>query len=591
MRRGAVLVLAGLLGLGAAALATPPREEALERAAHLRVQGQYRQAAAALRPLVRERPGDAEAALLLGQVLVDAGQPDEGARIWSALVEEQRSSAEVYRAVIERLRRAGLNTRAMDLMERAHRELDDPRPYAWGLTELCLQEGEYGRAVSALLDHLDREPGRLALMEGRLLLLVRAERAAGRGSDSPGGDAVAARPTPDQELRALGSVTAGLLRALDRAAETGDPARASRALATHSLRGSIALEAGLGRRGLAAYTQAADLPGAAPLIYQFASRAQAAGLNETASRAYALARAHVGGGPIGFQALLRQAQVEESAGHWQVATALYRQLADQYPGRPEAAQALLRVGQLILRQGEDLQVARAALERVLSADRSGRWRGEARQGLAECDLRAGDLAGARDAYEALLADGAATRPEALYGLAEVALYEGRYDAVVERGDSLVARHADHDLANDALELQLLVDEFGDRGQGLAAYAGALLLERQGRSDEAEAAWEALAETGPEGLRARSLLRWARLCRQPDVSLSLYERVVRTWPESPYGLDARLGRAALLERLRGPKQALPEYEAALLAHPESARAPQVRLEIERLRRLGPAGGAG
>lgn len=562
------------IGLATGVGAQPDRAADVARAVELQAAGRYARAASLLRPWVDEHPGDSEAALLLGQVLIEEGRAGEALDIWRDLLAAHRGSGPVYRAVIDRLRREGQVDAAIEIMEQAHRDLDDPRPYAWDLTELCLQRDEYDRAARALLAFLAREPRRLALMEGRLLSLAQAERTAGRGGQDRDGN-----PTP-------GATTGGLLEALDRAAaaareETGD--EGGHLLAAHVLLGSLALEVGQADRALAAYAVIAPLPEATPLVFQFASRCQAVGRSATAAAAYELVRIHDPDSPYLFQALLRQAQAEESTGHLERATALYRQLADEFPSHPEAIDALLRIGKIGLGQGR-VDDARATFEQVLTLDRAGGRRATVRFALAECDIQAGDLEGARDQFEALLTAGDEARPVALYGLLEVALYQGRLDAVTGLGDSLLAHYAAHPLANDALELQLLVDEFGEEGEALAICARALLLERQGRLEEAQTAWQGFAEYGPDELRARSLLRRAQLSGRPHYSLTLYDAVLDRWPKSSHALEAHLGRAVLFERLGDTAAALAEYEGALLAYSASARAPVIRLEIQRLRRL-------
>jgi len=570
--------LAGLavvaMGLATEVGAQSERAAAVARAVELQTAGQYSQAATVLRPWVDGNPGDVEAALLLGQVLIDGDRAGQALDVWRGLLAAHRGSGAVYRAVIDRLRREDQIAAAIDIMEQAHRELDDPRPYAWDLTELCLQRDEYERAAKALLALLVREPRRLGLMEGRLLSLAQAERAAGHGGQDGDGNPTA------------GATTAGLLEALDRAAaaareEAGDEGR--HLLAAHVLLGSLALEVGQEDRALAAYTVIAPLPAATPLVFQFASRCQAVGRDATAAAAYGLIRTHAPDSPFLFQALLRQAQAAKSAGSPESATSLYRQLADDFPSHPEALDALLRIGQIGLEQGR-IDEARTSFEQVLSLVRAGGRRTTVQFALAECDLRAGDLEGARDRLEVLLTAGADIRPRVLYGLLEIAFYQGRFEAVTALGDSLLAHDAAHSLANDALELQLLVDEFSSDSQALATYASALLLERLDRREEAETAWQRFTEYGPDELRSRSLLRRAQLSGRPHYSMNLYDEVLSQWPQSPQGLEAHLGRAALLERLGDVAAALTEVEGALLTFPASARAPELRLEIQRLRRL-------
>jgi len=578
LRAVAVAGLASLLSFRAAAGAGPDRQSVLTRAARHQAAGAHAEAAAALRPYMQEHPADAEAGLLLGQALMESGDTAAAVRAWRRLIEAHADPTPLYRAVIDRLRRGGHTAEAMRFMEEAHRRLGDPRPYVWELAELYLGQQEYDRAVDALLEYVRVEPRRLGLIEGRLMGLVRAE-ARGR-SEAGDGDAAGAGAT-------------GLLRALARAAAAAraDGGAGPDFLAAHVLLGSVALEAGQARRGLEAYTAIAPLAEAGPLLFQFASRCSAAGRHATAAAAYALFRTHAPDSPYLFQALLRQARAEESAGRPEPAAALYAELAETYPGRPEALEALLSAGRLRLERPGDCAAARAAFETVLAQDRSGRLRPAALQSLADCDLRSGDLEAARDRYEELLAAGAEAVPAARYGLALVALYQGRLEAVAEHGDSLLAHDAADERANDALELQVLVDEFGAQPEALAAYARALFLEKQGRVEEAAVAWQRVTQEGPAALQARGLLRWAEATADPDAALALYDRVRARWPGSPHDLRARLGRAGILERRGDLGGALMEYETALLAFPESARAPEVRLEIERLRRLVGKGATG
>ena len=67
-----------------------------------------------------------------------------------------------------------------------------------------------------------------------------------------------------------------------------------------------------------------------------------------------------------------------------------------------------------------------------------------------------------------------------------------------------------------------------------------------------------------------------------MALALYERLAREFPAGRHVVEAQLARAELLVRALQVREALRICEAALLAAPEDARAPELRLRIRRLR---------
>ncbi|MFC1526761.1 tetratricopeptide repeat protein, partial [Candidatus Latescibacterota bacterium] len=560
------LAALGLLATVTAGLADPLRQEAMAQAERLRESGDHAATVAVLTRWVDDHPGDADAQLQLGQAHVDAGDPEAGLAAWRRLLKRQPPRGHLFRSVGDRCRRLGLYRDAIEILEEGRDALDDPRLYTWELTELHLVLEEYDAAVEGLIELLRQEPQRLGLVEGRLLNLVRRDRTAAQRS---GGTEVP-RSQADGLLEALERAVAGELVADDQ-------------LLPRVLLAGVALEAGRDQRALSVLTSVAHLPDVAPFIYQFASRCEATGYERTAAAAYSLYLEHAGDSPSRFQALLRQAGMEERGGRPERATALYRQLAEDFPGRPEAPEALVQASRLQLEKGGNPKAARASLKRAAALDHSGRLQGHILRLLAACDLQDDELADARDRYERLLGVGPDNLPEALLGLTEIAFYEGEFEAASSHADSLLALEPAHSLANNALALQLLIDEYGDSRDALSAYGRALLRERQGRRQDAAEHWRWLEERAPAGLRQRSLLTRAGMA-DPSEALTLYGQVLASNPAITHAVEAHLGRARALERLGRSLEALRAYEEALLAYPEAAQAPQVRLEVLRLRQL-------
>jgi len=104
--------------------------------------------------------------------------------------------------------------------------------------------------------------------------------------------------------------------------------------------------------------------------------------------------------------------------------------------------------------------------------------------------------------------------------------------------------------------------------------------------EAEASWAWLDTHAPPGIRELALVTRARLVEaaEPDRALGLYERLRAEFPDGRHAIAAELGRARFLERGGRLDPALKAYEATLLQWPDDPQAPQIRLEIQRLRSL-------
>ena len=76
-----------------------------------------------------------------------------------------------------------------------------------------------------------------------------------------------------------------------------------------------------------------------------------------------------------------------------------------------------------------------------------------------------------------------------------------------------------------------------------------------------------------------------------MALVLYDQLIEGQAGGPFVLDALLGAAQLREARGEVALALKQYETALLQFPEDVRAPEVRLQIQRLRQLRAGGREG
>ena len=245
-------------------------------------------------------------------------------------------------------------------------------------------------------------------------------------------------------------------------------------------------------------------------------------------------------------------------------------------------QAHVEQARLLLERHADAQGACRALQAV----DDGPWTEPALMVLAECSLRLGDLDRADRVWADLEQLGGPAAYAARYHRAELLYFRGDFAAAFAAWAELAAADPGHALANDGLALLAIGEEYA-AADGLADLSRAQLLERQGLSEEADAHWAALEDRAAPGLAEWSLFLRAELRAQQgrlDEALALHQRQIARFPQGEHVVAAHLGLAALYERQGAIEQALKACETALLQHPLDARAPEVRLHIERLRPL-------
>ena len=549
----------------AVAAAADPRSDLMDSVSVLRGAHDFGAATSRLRAWIGSHPDDGEARFLLGQVLADDGDEDAAQRTWSDLLQAHPVDVERYRAVVTRLQTMGRIEEAIDLLRQGTERLGSADPFSWQRAELLLSVGDWAGAVEAHRTFLRQEPHRRPLVENRIAALARADALSG---DVEGGRARRYRDAlqaASADVRGVEATTLTLLLA-NCSLETGDPQSGLRTL-RDALAGDDAI---------------------LPALYQYASRCEAAGHADVAARAYGLYAGHAGGSPYHARALLKQAQMLALAGNMDSAVSLYIDLSAG--AGAESSEAMLRVAQLQLLTRHDPAAALVTLAALEQRVPVGHLRRRLLGLRADCRLRLDDLPGAAAEWRRLATDPEG-RADAEFGLAELAFFEAHFDSSAALLDSLVARQPTHPLANDALDLLLLIDEYGAQASALAVLARARLHERQGRLDEAGRDRDLLLQIAPAGLGHLSLLESAARLEDtaPERALELYWQVTGDEPDERHAVSAALGRARLLEASGATGKALHTYESTVLASPLDPRTPDMRRHIVRLRAL--LGGSG
>ena len=512
----------------------------------LSASGQYERVIVHLDHWLQNYADDHLAYLLLGDAHQQMGRSDEAVRAWRRLLKIRPEEAAVYQQVSDRCQSAGQTNAAISVLLQGRAELGDALLFNWELASLSLKAGLYPQAVELFSQSIAQAPNRLPVVELQL----------GPACQNDGG---------------------ALLQALSEHTWGEDPTPQARLTST------CALFAGQAERGLQELVEQIAHPKVVEMLYQYASQSEARGFKDVASSAYSeYARLSADTSRV-FRALLKRAQISARSADRAQALAHYAELSQRFPNRPEALEALVGIARLQLAAKEEPEAILAGLLPVVDAAAQGAWTLEALELLAESTLRAGNIDASAQWIERLAAQGQDAQYTAVVRRAELAYFSGDYASVIDRLSSLTSGAVDHPLANDALDLLLVCEEFKGEAM-LPDLARAQLLERQGESERAAEHWERVVRSGTPRLREWSLLQRAQLIESndPTRALQLYDQLALGSVDGRYAVEAQLARAYLLRRLGRSDEALRVCEAALLASPADTRAPELRVRIRRLR---------
>jgi tetratricopeptide (TPR) repeat protein len=319
--------------------------------------------------------------------------------------------------------------------------------------------GQGGVAVEALLECVRRQPGYASMLLDAFQLLA-ADSLVGRE----------ARETLEKAARAPDSPPAWTEIVAQGEAAGGEGAKA------------LALTMTLERR---------KGSGGKRLI-ELAQALVRGGQPEVALAALDSARALPARGDLAEEAIYDKGRLLERMRRPGPAAAAYAEGETRFPDGATTLRGSLARARLLLAEMNDPAGARAAYGRVLGlAERRARGdlralRDEARLGIAECDLRAGEFARADSAYATIAEQGSSgvVRERAAYQRAEILFYQAHFPEAEEAYYALTDQYPDGDWANDALGRALLLGENSANPPALAPLARALYQVRAGKTAEA-----------------------------------------------------------------------------------------------------------
>ena len=504
------------------------------------------------------------------------GDLDEANRTWQAALDAAPDNPSTYRMVYAAEVQARLFEQAINVLLQARERLGQTNLFRAELAELYGRTNQHEAAMTEYAALLNDDPAQLGLVQSRI----------GRLLD--GGSAPEAFTTAVERLiRREPLVMAYRELAAWLYGETGDFAAA--------LDANRALDRLRDEQGQS--------------LFAFADAALNAEAFDEALQAYEIILDRHADGPIAPLALLGSGLLYELRGKrtgerafdpdgnripaadYDLARERFEAFLQQHPTHPNYPVALRQLAGLQKDVFRDYGQAESLLREVLTRFADGPVAARARLDLGEVALLRDDLGAARAAFTQVEENeriGEAAEMARLE-LARLAFYEGQFEMAKTRAQAM-NRNTATDVANDAIELKLLLSENGgpdSTSTALRTFARAQLLQRQQRPALALASVDSLLGVYPQHaladdahvLRADILRALGRF----DDALAILAAFPDQFPDSHLADRSLFTAGEIHERDRADADAAMAAYADLLARfPGSLLAPEARARIRRLR---------
>lgn len=507
-----------------------------------------------------------------GRLLFLSGREEEAREIWEEAIASRPEDTSGYRVVYQSMYQLRLIDEAIALLLRGREKLGDPTEFSSDLASLYTANGQYEAAVEEYLILVQKDERQLSYVRSRLNQLA----------DEP------------EALRAAISAT-------ERAARRNPLVRPIR-----ELMAALYLENGQYLDALNAY-RALDRLGdqdGRPL-FAFAQQAADAGAYDAAAEAFAEMLTRHPDSPIAPDArysvafmherwgrrLIDESSEPEGMAHIDRALDAYADFMTRHPRHAFAPNARRQIAHLQWEVLGDREAATTTLRELIAQSPANPLSDEARVDLGLLAMQGGRLVEARGIFAGVVSD--VDRSElvelARYNLALTHLYAGDIETALSVATA-VNRNTSMDVANDAIELRVLLQE--NKGPDslntvLKSYGEVLFIEQTGDYARALEAIDSLLSANLQHpiaddarfTRARLLHSHERY----DEAWQTFAEIPLLHPQSPLADRALFQAAEVLSRdLENAEEALKYYTRLLTEYPGSVLAAEARIRIRALR---------
>lgn len=269
--------------------------------------------------------------------------------------------------------------------------------------------------------------------------------------------------------------------------------------------------------------------------------------------------------------------------------AAYKELVVLYPRSEVASEALLRIGKILLYKENNISSAKTYFGRIVKEYPVSRFVFDAYIDLARTNILEDNLEEAKRNFLKIIKNNSAgedKRNLARYGLAKVNFYLGNF-TIAKNGLGEILGNLKDNIANDAIELSLLLNTTLNDSSNLLLFAKGEMLLIQGKYEEASAIFTEITSNKQEFvLQNRAALREAEselALGNYDKSIPLLQKISDENEKNIYSDKALylLGKTYQYGLKDDPK-AIEMYESLLAKFPNSLYLDIAREEIIKIR---------
>jgi len=267
----------------------------------------------------------------------------------------------------------------------------------------------------------------------------------------------------------------------------------------------------------------------------------------------------------------------------------YYELVRLYPHTDVGGESLLRIGNLYLFKMNDLSSAEKYFARLIEEYRNSNYVAEAYKGLAEINIKKDKLESAEENLKKIIEIHLAAEEQkniARFELAKLNFYRGDFSSAKEYLNKVLNNLKDN-IANDAIELSLLLNTNMNDSSLLLIYAEAEKFLRQDKFEEASDLFKEIA-SNKQGfvLRHKAKLKEAEIklaIGEIEESISLLREITSEKEQNIFADKALFLLGKIYQYgLKDDIKASESYESLLAKFPNSLYLDEAREEIIKIR---------
>jgi tetratricopeptide (TPR) repeat protein len=267
----------------------------------------------------------------------------------------------------------------------------------------------------------------------------------------------------------------------------------------------------------------------------------------------------------------------------------YNELVNLYPRSEVASEALLRIGRILLYKQNDVSSAEKYFDRIIKEYPRSKFISDTYLELANINVLNNDFDSAKNNLSKVIdnrGNGLDKINLARYNLAKVDFYRGDLPSAKRLLAEILSNLKDN-IANDAIELSLLLNTTLNDSSNLVLYAKGELLITQGNYKEASSVFEQIASSKRSFMLAnRASLKEAETelaLNNYDKSISILQEISGQSEQNLYADQALYLLGNIYQYgMKDDTKALEMYEALLAKFPNSLYLDVAREEIIKIR---------